>query len=56
MKRTHYSDVILYLFGVSFSDKIICFFRCLIVLFLKKILDMFVDFKNNYYLCHRKLA
>lgn len=24
--------------------------------FQKKILDMFVDFKNNYYLCHRKLA
>ena len=36
MKRTHYSDVILYLFGVSFSDKIICFFRCLIVLFSQK--------------------
>ena len=34
MKRTHHNDVILYLFGVSFSDKIICFFRCFIVLMI----------------------
>lgn len=41
MKRTHHNDVILYLWVCPF---------------LKKILDMFVVSKNNYYLCHRKIA